>query len=57
METFSYIGKRVPKVDGIDLVMGSAKFVVDLGLPGMLCQSGGHRGRFPQRKVRVRLGI
>jgi putative selenate reductase molybdopterin-binding subunit len=51
METFSYIGKRVPKIDGIDLVMGSAKFVVDLGLPGMLC---GKILRSPLPHARIR---
>ena len=36
MERFSYIGKRVPNVDGMGLAMGSVKFVADVALPGML---------------------
>lgn len=30
------VGKRVPRVDGIALVTGSAKYTADLSLPGML---------------------
>jgi CO/xanthine dehydrogenase Mo-binding subunit len=33
---FKYVGRNVPRVDGIDKVTGSAKFVGDITVPGML---------------------
>ncbi|MEE9551295.1 MAG: xanthine dehydrogenase family protein molybdopterin-binding subunit [Candidatus Binatia bacterium] len=33
---FKYVGQNVPRVDGIDKVMGRAKFTGDLVIPGML---------------------
>jgi CO/xanthine dehydrogenase Mo-binding subunit len=33
---FQYVGRSVPRVDGIDKVTGSAKFVGDITVPGML---------------------
>ncbi len=34
--SFKYVGQNVPRVDGIDKVMGRAKFTGDLVIPGML---------------------
>jgi CO/xanthine dehydrogenase Mo-binding subunit len=36
MADFTYIGKRIPPVDGLKLVTGEAEYVADLRLPGML---------------------
>ena len=33
---FSVIGKRIPNVDGVEKVTGSAKYTVDMVLPNML---------------------
>ena len=36
MEEYSVIGKRVPRIDGKEKVMGQAKYAADHSLPGML---------------------
>ena len=36
MEKFAVIGKRVPRIDGREKVMGEAKYAADYSLPGML---------------------
>ena len=36
MEKYSVIGKRVPRIDGREKVMGEAKYAADYSLPGML---------------------
>jgi len=36
MEKYSVIGKRVPRIDGKEKVMGQAKYAADYSLPGML---------------------
>ncbi|MFH1156418.1 MAG: xanthine dehydrogenase family protein molybdopterin-binding subunit [Pseudomonadota bacterium] len=36
MSDYTYIGKRMPRVDSRAKVMGKAKFTADLNLPGML---------------------
>ena len=36
MAEYSVIGKRVPRIDGKEKVMGQAKFAADYSLPGML---------------------
>ena len=36
MSEFSVIGKSVPRVDGLEKVMGKAQFVSDYKMPGML---------------------
>lgn len=36
MSTFSYVGKRVPPVDGEERASGRAEYVTDIKLPGML---------------------
>jgi len=36
MEEYSVIGKRVPRIDAREKVMGEAKYAADYGLPGML---------------------
>jgi 4-hydroxybenzoyl-CoA reductase subunit alpha len=36
MEEYAVIGKRVPRIDSREKVMGQAKFAADYSLPGML---------------------
>ena len=36
MEDYSIIGKRVPRVDGLEKVTGQGKYAADYSLPGML---------------------
>ncbi|MGH7832864.1 MAG: xanthine dehydrogenase family protein molybdopterin-binding subunit [Candidatus Binatia bacterium] len=35
-ETFSVVGRRVHRVEGLDKVTGEAKYIADVALPGML---------------------
>jgi CO/xanthine dehydrogenase Mo-binding subunit len=35
-QTFKYVGRNVPRVDGVEKVTGKAKFLGDLAVPGML---------------------
>ena len=36
MEEYAVIGKRVPRIDAKEKVMGQAKYAADYSLPGML---------------------
>ncbi|MFH1293798.1 MAG: xanthine dehydrogenase family protein molybdopterin-binding subunit [Pseudomonadota bacterium] len=35
-ESYRYIGKATPRKDGVDIVTGSAKYIDDIKIPGML---------------------
>lgn len=37
MADYSVVGKRMPKIDGKELVCGTARFTEDLILPKMIC--------------------
>jgi 4-hydroxybenzoyl-CoA reductase subunit alpha len=37
MSTYSHVGKAIRRVDGVEKVTGSAKYTVDISLPGTLC--------------------
>ena len=48
MEEYQIIGKRVPRIDGKEKVMGQAKYAADYSLPDMLwCKTA--RSPFPPR--------
>ncbi|MBI4234177.1 MAG: xanthine dehydrogenase family protein molybdopterin-binding subunit [Chloroflexi bacterium] len=53
MTTYTTIGKPVPRLEGNDKVLGRARYVADLGLPGMLW---GKALRSPYPHARI-LGI
>ena len=36
MQEFSVVGKRLPRIDAVDKVMGKARYTTDITLPGML---------------------
>ncbi len=50
MEGYQIIGKRVPRIDGKEKVMGQAKYAADYSLPGMLwCKVA--RSPFPHARI------
>ncbi|OPY68952.1 MAG: 4-hydroxybenzoyl-CoA reductase subunit alpha [Syntrophorhabdaceae bacterium PtaU1.Bin034] len=50
MSDYSVIGKRVPRIDAKEKVMGQAKFAADYALPGMLwCKVA--RSPFPHARI------
>jgi len=50
MSEFSIIGKRIPRIDGIPLVTGEARFASDIFLPRMLYGKI-LRSRYPHAKI------
>lgn len=50
METYSVIGKSVPRVEGVLKVTGQAKFAGDISLPGMLIGKI-LRSKYPHAKI------
>ena len=48
---YSVLGKRIPKVDGVEIVTGKAKFTVDLTLPHML-HGKIKRSPYPHAKIK-----
>ncbi|MFQ6040364.1 MAG: xanthine dehydrogenase family protein molybdopterin-binding subunit, partial [Candidatus Poribacteria bacterium] len=48
---YSVLGRRIPKVDGVEIVTGKAKFTVDLMLPHML-HGKIKRSPYPHAKIK-----
>ena len=49
-QELKYVGRNIPRVDGIEKVTGRAKFLGDLAVPGML-HGKIVRSRFPHAKI------
>ena len=50
MEEYAVIGKRVPRIDAKEKVMGQAKYAADYSLPGMLwCKVA--RSPYPHARI------
>jgi CO/xanthine dehydrogenase Mo-binding subunit len=50
-ENFKVVGRSVPKVDGVELVTGKARFAADLRFPAML-HAAARRAGIPAGKIR-----